>query len=164
VGGGFVASLQRPGGDITGFGYVEAGMGGKWLQLLTEIAPGVRRAAIMFNPDTAPYGRLYFFPAFEAGARSLKVGPTAAVVHSDAEIETVIGSLGREPGGGLVVMPDPFTEVRRAPIIFLQPETMTAALAEEGAIDASDLGRLSHQVIEVLVRREQPRQALASVD
>jgi putative tryptophan/tyrosine transport system substrate-binding protein len=121
VGGGFVAGLQRPGGNITGFGYVEAGMGGKWLQLLTEIAPGVKRAAIIFNPDTAPYGRLYFLPTFEAGARSLNMEPIAAVAHSDAEIETVITSLGREPGGGLVIMPDPFTEVRRALIILLAP-------------------------------------------
>ena len=94
-------------------------MGGKWLQLLTEIAPGVKRVAIMFNPDTAPYGRSYYLPSFEAAARSLKVEPITAPVHSDAEIETVITSLGREPGGGLVVMPDAFMTAHRAPIILL---------------------------------------------
>jgi putative tryptophan/tyrosine transport system substrate-binding protein len=117
VGSGFVAGLQRPGGNITGFISVEAGMAGKWLQLLTEIAPGVKRAAILFNPNTTPSE--YYLPSFEAGARSLKVEPIAAVVHSDVEIETVVTSLGREPGGGLVVMPDTFTEGRRALITLL---------------------------------------------
>ena len=92
-------------------------MGGKWLELLKEIAPTVKRTAIMFNPDTAPYGRSYFLPSFEAAARSLKVKPIVAPVHSDAEIETVIASLSREPGGGLIVMPDGFLQVHRAPIL-----------------------------------------------
>ena len=108
VGAGFVASLPRPGGNITGFINMEAGMASKWLELLTEIAPGIKRAAIMFNPDTAPGGGSYYLPAFEAAARSLKVAPITAPVRSDAEIETVITSLGREPGGGLVLMPDSF--------------------------------------------------------
>jgi putative ABC transport system substrate-binding protein len=116
---GFVASLPRPGGNLTGFIDLEASLAGKWLELLTEIAPGVKRAAIMFNPDTAPGGGSYFPPAFEAAARSLKVAPVVAPVRSDAEIETVIASLGREPGGGLVVMSDIFMVVHRAPIILL---------------------------------------------
>jgi len=87
--------------------------------LLAEIAPSVKRVAIMFNPDTAPGGGSYFLPSFEAAARSLKVEPIAAPVHNDTEIETVMTSLGREPRGGLVVMPDTFMNVRRAPIILL---------------------------------------------
>src|SRR5271169_3858419 len=87
VGAGFVASLPRPGGNMTGFSNMEAAMGGKWLELLTEIAPGIKRAAIMYNPDTAPYGRSYFLPAFEAAARLLKVEPIAATVHGDSDIE-----------------------------------------------------------------------------
>jgi putative tryptophan/tyrosine transport system substrate-binding protein len=117
VGQGFVAGLARPGGNITGFIPQEAGMAGKLLQLLKEIAPSVKRAAAMFNPDTAPYVRSYFLPTFDAAARSLKVEPIIAAVHSDAEIEAVIGSLGREPGGGLVVMPGVYMIVHRAPII-----------------------------------------------
>jgi putative ABC transport system substrate-binding protein len=74
----------------------------------------------MFNPDTAPGGGSYFLPSFEAAAQSFKVAPIAAPVHSDAEIETVITSLGREPGDGLVVVPDgSFMIVHRAPIILL---------------------------------------------
>jgi putative tryptophan/tyrosine transport system substrate-binding protein len=119
VGSGLVANLPRPGGNITGFITQEKSLAGKWLELLTEIAPGVKRAAIMFNPDTAPDGGSYFLPAFEAAARSLKVEPIAAPVRSDAEIEAVITSLGREPRGGLVVMPDIYINVHRAPIILL---------------------------------------------
>jgi putative ABC transport system substrate-binding protein len=119
VGVGFVAGLPHPGGNLTGFIHMEASMGGKWLQLLTEIAPGVKRATIMFNPDTAPYARSYYLPSFEATARLFKVAPTVAPVHSEADIETVITSLGREPGGGLVVSPDTFSRVHRALIILL---------------------------------------------
>jgi putative ABC transport system substrate-binding protein len=105
---GLVARLDRPSGNITGFGGLEASMGGKWLELLSEIAPGLKRAAIMFNPDAALEST--YMPSFETAARSLKVVPIIAPVHSDVEIETAIIALGREPGAGLVaglvVMPD----------------------------------------------------------
>jgi putative tryptophan/tyrosine transport system substrate-binding protein len=94
---------------------LEATLGGKWLELLSEIAPRLKRAAIMFNPDTAPVSS--FVPSFEMAARSLKVVPTIAPVRSDGEIETAINDLGRESGGGLVVLPELFTNVHRAPII-----------------------------------------------
>jgi len=110
-----VARLDRPSGNTTGFADLEASLGGKWLELLSEIAPGLKRAAIMFNPDTAPVSA--HMPSFETAARSLKVAPSAAPVHSDKEIETAITALGPEPGGGLVVMPEGFTIAHRAPII-----------------------------------------------
>jgi putative ABC transport system substrate-binding protein len=94
---------------------LETSLGGKWLELLSEIAPGLKRAAILFNPDLATAS--VFMPSFETAARSLKVAPIIAPVHSDVEIETVINDLGREPGGGLVVMPDNFAQVHRATII-----------------------------------------------
>jgi putative ABC transport system substrate-binding protein len=115
VASGIVARLDRPSGNITGFANYEASLGGKWVELLSEIAPGLKRAAIMFNPDTAPVSS--FVPSFETAARLLKVVPITAPVHSDLEIETAIITLGREPGGGLVVGPDVFTDVHRAPII-----------------------------------------------
>jgi putative ABC transport system substrate-binding protein len=115
VANGFVAALNQPGGNITGFGLYETSLGGKWLELLSEIAPRLKRAAIMFNPDTLPAS--VYVPPVETAARSLKVVPIIAPVHSNAEIETAIIALGREPGGGLVVMPDSFTQVHRAPII-----------------------------------------------
>jgi putative ABC transport system substrate-binding protein len=111
-----VTRLDRPSENITGFANFEASLGGKWLELLSEIAPGLKRVAIMFNPDTAPVSA--HMPSFETAARSLKVLPVIAPVHSDLEIETAITALGREPGGGLVVMPDVFTAAsHRAPII-----------------------------------------------
>jgi putative tryptophan/tyrosine transport system substrate-binding protein len=98
VGSGFVASLPRPGGNLTGFMNVEASIASKWVELLTEILPGLKRVAIMFNPDTAPSGGSYFLPSFETGARLFKAEPIVAPVHSDAEIETVITSLWAPAG------------------------------------------------------------------
>jgi putative ABC transport system substrate-binding protein len=105
VSSGFVASLPNPGGNITGFINLEAQMAGKWLELLTEIAAGIKRAAMIFNPDTATGRGSYYRRSFEAAALSLKVEPISSPVYSDADIETVMTSLGREPSGGLVVMP-----------------------------------------------------------
>jgi putative tryptophan/tyrosine transport system substrate-binding protein len=119
VGSGFAASLSRPGGNITGFGDAEPAMVGKRLELLMEIAPGIKRAAIMFNPDTAPGSGSYYLPSFETAARGLNVEPITAPIRSDAEIDKVLTSLGRETGGGLVLMPDGFTIVHRAAIILL---------------------------------------------
>jgi putative ABC transport system substrate-binding protein len=115
VASGLVERLNRPGGNVTGFAANEASLGGKWLELLSEIAPGLKRAAIMFNPDSGPYSIL--MPSFYAAARSLKVTPIIASVHSDIEIEAAIIALGREPGGGLLVMGGAFTNVHRAQII-----------------------------------------------
>src|SRR6516225_5449192 len=114
VASGIVPRLNQPGGNITGFGLLEASLGGKWLELLSEIAPGLKRAAIMFNPDLAPVST--YMPSFETAARSLKVVQIIAPVHSDVEIETAIIALGRGPGGGLVVMPDIFLNAHRASI------------------------------------------------
>jgi putative ABC transport system substrate-binding protein len=115
VGSGLIASLNQPGGNITGFGNYEGSLGGKWFELLLEISPGLKRVAIMFNPDTAPVSSFRF--SLETAAQSLKIVPIIAPVHSDVEIETAIIALGREPGGGLVLMPDAFMTVHRAPII-----------------------------------------------
>jgi putative ABC transport system substrate-binding protein len=112
---GIVARLDRPSGNITGLANFEPTLGGKWLELLSEIAPGLKRAAIIFNPDTSPASA--YMPALETAARSLKVVPISAPIQGDGEIEGAIDALGREPGGGLVVMPDVFTEVHRVPII-----------------------------------------------
>jgi putative ABC transport system substrate-binding protein len=128
VGAGFVDSLPRPGGNITGFINIEAAMGGKWLELLKEIAPRLRRVAIMFNPDTAPGGGSYFLDSFEAAARSLAVEPMTAHVHSDAEIERVITSLGHEQAG-LVLASDSFLAVHRRTIISLAARNNVPAIS-----------------------------------
>jgi hypothetical protein len=121
--------------------HVEPSLGGKWLELLSEIAPGLKRAAIMFNPDTAAVSA--FMPSFETAARSLKVAPITAAVHSDVEIETAIIALGREPGGGLVVVPDVFTIVHRAPIIAAAARNNVPAVYSS-SLTARDGGLLSY--------------------
>jgi putative ABC transport system substrate-binding protein len=115
VASGIVARLDRPSTNITGFALYEAPMGGKWLEVLSEIAPRLKRATIMFNPETSVVST--FMPSFETSAPSLKVLLITAPVHSDVEVETAIIALGRELGDGLFVMPDVFTVAHRAPII-----------------------------------------------
>src|SRR6516225_419933 len=119
IGEGFAASLAHPGGNLTGFTYLESSIISKWFQLLTEIAPGIKRVAMMFNPATAPGGGSYLLPFFETAARSFRVEPIIAPVHSDADIESVITALGREPKGGFVLQTDAFVFARRTPIIAL---------------------------------------------
>jgi putative ABC transport system substrate-binding protein len=114
VASGIVTRLDRPSGNVTGFALHEASLGGKWLELLSEIAPGLKRAAIMFN-SVAPASALK--PSFETAGRSFKVVPITTPVHSDAEIETATITFGREPEGGLVVAPDAFMLAHRASII-----------------------------------------------
>jgi putative tryptophan/tyrosine transport system substrate-binding protein len=167
VGSGFVAGLPRPGGNLTGFNFLEAGMGGKWVELLTEIAPGLKRIAIMFDPDTASGGGSYYLPSVEAAAQSNKVAPIAAPVRSDAEIETVITSLGREPGSGLVVMTDAFVFVHRAPIILLAARNKVPAVnalssfARDGGLlsygpDSADIFRRSAAYVDRILRGAKP--------
>ena len=105
VGSGFVASFPRPGGNVTGFVTMEPTMAGKWLELLKEIAPRVTRAAILFNPATAPYADYYLNP-FKAAAASFTVEAVAAPVRDRSELESVFAAQAREPNGGLIVMPD----------------------------------------------------------
>jgi putative ABC transport system substrate-binding protein len=143
LGSGFVASLSHPGGNITGFSSVEASIASKWLELLTGFAPDLKRATMIFNPDTAPYTRSYVLPFFESAARSLKVGLVAAPIHSDAEIETVITALGHEPGDGLLGMPDNFVEIHRALIISLAARRNVPAVYQTPVI-ARDGGLLSY--------------------
>jgi putative tryptophan/tyrosine transport system substrate-binding protein len=117
---------------------LEASLGGQWLELILEIAPGLKRAAIMFNPNTAVFP--LFMPSFETAARSLKIVPIVAPIQSEIEIETAIIALGREPGGGLVVLPDIFTVTHHAPIILVAARNKIPAVygvtayAEEGGL------------------------------
>jgi putative ABC transport system substrate-binding protein len=115
VAAGIVPRLNQPGGDITGFANYETTLAGKWLELLSEIAPGLKRAGIMFNPDINPVS--VYTPSFEMAARSLKLALITAPVHDDVEIETAITALGGEPGGGLVALSGAFMLAHRASII-----------------------------------------------
>jgi putative tryptophan/tyrosine transport system substrate-binding protein len=98
---------------------------------------------MIFNPDTAPYVTAYYLPSFEAAARSLNVEPIAAPVRTDTEIETVISSLGGEPGGGLVIVPDIFMLVHRAPIISLTARNNVPSVYQD-SVFVRDGGLLSY--------------------
>ena len=118
VGQGFVPSLARPGGNITGFSVEEASMGGKWLDYLREIAPHVDRVAMIFNPDTAPYARM-FLPTMESAAPAMKVSLVTSPVRDATEIERALADVAAKPNGGLIVFPDSFMFGHRTTLIAL---------------------------------------------
>jgi putative tryptophan/tyrosine transport system substrate-binding protein len=118
VGAGFVASLSRPGGNVTGFINLEASLGSKWLELLKQIAPRVNRVALLFNPATASYFEYYLSP-FKAAATSFGVEPIVAPFHNASELESIFAAQAREPNGGLIAMPDSFQTAHRAEITSL---------------------------------------------
>jgi putative ABC transport system substrate-binding protein len=127
IGSGFIESLTRPSGNITGFSNFEPAMGGKWVELLKEIAPGLRRIALVSNPETSPQARAYV-PAIEAATRSLGLQLIAAPVHDGTEIERAIAAIGQEPGGGLVLPSDVFTFTNRELIIRLADQHRVPAV------------------------------------
>jgi putative ABC transport system substrate-binding protein len=139
VASGIVPRFDRPGGNVTGFAGFEGSLAGKWLELLWEIAPGLKRAAIMVNPDINPT----YMPSVETAARSLNVVPITAPVHSDMEIETAITALGREPGGGLVALTSAFVLAHRAQIILAAARNNVPAVYNSSAY-ARDGGLLSY--------------------
>ena len=167
ISAGFVANLPRPNGNITGFMLQEPSIGGKLVQLLTELAPGIKRAALMFNPNTAPGGG-YYRSSFEAAARSLKVEALPALVRSTAEIEMAISTLGREPAGGLVVVPDGgFSLLHRAEIISSAARNDLPAIfpasvfARDGGLlsygpDRADIFRRSASYVDRILRGTNP--------
>jgi putative ABC transport system substrate-binding protein len=118
IGSGFVASFPRPGGNVTGFVTMQPTMGGKWLELLKEIAPRTARVAALFNPATAPYAEYWLNP-LKAAAASFAVQAIVASVHDASELESVVVAQAREPNGGLIVMPDTFMNEHRSEITSL---------------------------------------------
>jgi len=118
VGLGLVSSLAKPGGNVTGFANFEPAIGGKWLQLLKEIAPDVTRAALLYNPQTSPFGEAVLH-VLEASAPSLAIKVSAATVREGSEIGRTIGAIARETGGGLIVAPDDITVRHHGEIVAL---------------------------------------------
>jgi putative tryptophan/tyrosine transport system substrate-binding protein len=118
VGQGLVSNLARPGGNVTGFMTFEFSMGSKWLQILKEVAPAVKRVAAVFNPATAPFAEL-FWPSIEAAASSFSINPNKAPVSDIGDIEKTIEGFAREPNGALLVLPDTSTTGHRDLIIAL---------------------------------------------
>lgn len=118
VGSGFVESLARPNGNATGFTIMEPTIAGKWLELLREIVPRVERAALLFNPETAPFAESYMRP-FRTAAAAFGLEAISAPVHSTSDIESIMTVQAREGNGGLVLLPDGFLNVHRNEIVAL---------------------------------------------
>ncbi len=165
VGQGLIASLAHPGGNITGFTFVDFEMIGKWLELLKEIAPGVVRAGLMFNPDLAPY--FHYLREFGAVRTSLAVEITAAPVHDATEIEAAIAGIGRVPGGGLIVAPDPFTVVNRevivrsaahhrVPAVYTLRQAVAEGMLMSYGPDVSDIFRRSAAYVDRILKGAKP--------
>jgi putative tryptophan/tyrosine transport system substrate-binding protein len=166
IGGGFVGSLAQPGGVITGFISNEPTLGSKWPGLLKEIAPAVERLAFLFNPDTAPYAESFLRQA-EAGAVSLGLQLSALPIHNDPEIERTIITLTSAPGGGLIVLPEAFTNTHSARIIELTAQhrlptiyTYRFQAAAGGlisyGIDLAESFRTAASYVHRIIRGEKP--------
>src|SRR6516164_8090175 len=163
---GLVSSLAHPGGNITGFMFIDFQMVGKWLEMLKEAAPGVARAVLMFNPDTAPHYYVYL-RSFEAVPRSIAVEVTAAPVRDTAEVEKVLARLGRDLGGGLIVPVDAFTVVHHQLFIRLAQQHRVPAVhpnrshVVQGALmsygpDPHDMFRRSASYVDRILKGEKP--------
>jgi putative ABC transport system substrate-binding protein len=166
IGGGFVESLARPGGAITGFISNEPTLGSKWPGLLQEIAPEVRRMAFLFNPDTASYAEAFLRQA-EAAALASGIQVSPAPVSSDPEVERLVAGLASAPGAGLIVMPDAFTNTHSARIIELTVQHRLPAIyayrfqAAGGGliaygVDLADSLRAATSYVDRILRGEKP--------
>ena len=148
VGSGFVASLARPGGNITGFHNFEPTFGGKWLQLLNEIAPGVRRAAVVHVPEIA--ANVALLHAAEVTSTSVGITVTAAGVRNAADIERALAAFAREPNGGLIVTPSPLTATKRQLIVDLASRLGLPAIypfrfySESGGLISYGIDQMEH--------------------
>ena len=165
VGQGFVASLARPGGNVTGFTNYELTMGGKWLQTLKEIAPQIARVAVISNPDTSAFAS--YLRSLDALSTSLRVKTVGAPVHDSEELERAISVFAREGGGGLIVLPDAFTQQNCDRIVALAAGARLPAIypyrnfAERGGlvsygIDRNDLYRRAAGYIDRILKGEKP--------
>ena len=167
IGEGFVTSLARPGRNVTGFINMEASMSGKWLELLKEVKPSIKRVAILFNPATAPRGGSFYMDPFNAAVQVLGLEMIAAPVRDTSEIGSVIAAQARKPNSGLVVMSDVFPLVHRAQITELAARYRLPAVypyrqfAEVGGLlsygnDLRDNYRRAAMYTDRILRGDQP--------
>jgi len=167
VGEGFVASLAHPGGNITGFHNSETSIGGKWFELLAQVAPVLKRVAMIYNPDTAPGHGKYYMSDFDAAAHLSQVTPMPAAVHSVADLEAVVANLGSEPGGGFIAMADFFllnnretmiaaAAQNRVPAIYPWREATAAGGLVSYGPDLEDIVRRAAPYVDRILRGENP--------
>jgi putative tryptophan/tyrosine transport system substrate-binding protein len=164
---GFVASLARPGGNITGFTILHASVVGKYLSILRQMMPQLAHVTMMYNPDSLPGAEMFFLRPFIDSATRLNVKSTAAQVRSSADIERTFAELGSEPGSGLILTPDNFITVHRGLIISLAARFRIPAVypyryfAEAGGllsygVDAVDLFRRAAEYVGRILRGAKP--------
>jgi putative ABC transport system substrate-binding protein len=167
VGSGYVASFARPGGNITGFTLFEAPMAGKWLAALKEVAPAIKRAAILVNPETGTLRGTLYLSEFQKAAAALGVEPQTASVRDAREIEAAVAALGIHPGSGLVVAPDGFAQAHDALIVSLAAKHRVPAVygvgnfARSGGLisygpDFPDVFRRAATYVDRILRGETP--------
>jgi putative ABC transport system substrate-binding protein len=166
VGRGFVANLARPGGNITGFLIFEFSMAGKWLQTLKQVAPRVKRVAIIFNPQTAPFSESFVRVA-EAAAPAFAAEIVPAGVRDNTELETAMVSFADKPDGGLIVLPDIFNTRNRDAIVALAARhrlpavypfryfAASGGLVSDG-IDPTDVIRRAAGYVDRILKGEKP--------
>jgi putative ABC transport system substrate-binding protein len=166
VGQGIVESFADPGGNMTGFALFEPSMGGKWLEILKEIAPGVTGVAVIYNPDTAPFLEIFVRP-LETAAPLFGLTLTKIAVHDNAGLEHAIGSVGGGRGGALFLFPDAFTVTRRKTIIELAAHYRLPAIyyfsdfpADGGllsyGVDSVELHRRAASYVDRILNGEKP--------
>jgi len=166
VGQGFVSNLAHPGGNITGFTAFEFEMVGKWLELLKEMAPAVRRAALIFNPETGPFYPV-FLRRFGTVPSSIGTELAAAPVRNKADLEATVETLTRESDGGLIVAADAFTAAHRPLIMELVERYrlpaiyyLRQAVAEGGLMsygpDLADIVRRSASYVDRILKGANP--------
>jgi putative tryptophan/tyrosine transport system substrate-binding protein len=167
VGDGFVGSLAHPGGNATGFTNLERSLGGKWVELLKEAVPSLRRVVSLFNPPTSADRGAYYGRPFAAAATSLGMESIAGPVNDPAEIERVVARVAADLSGGLVVMPDVFTVVNRSSIVAAAAKSRVPAIypyryfIEDGGfvsygIDLFDQYRRAAAYVDRIFRGEPP--------
>jgi putative ABC transport system substrate-binding protein len=162
---GFVASLARPGGNITGFTTYEFSIGGKWLELLKDTAPGTRRAAIIFDPENPSQAQ--YVQAVETSAPAFGMKLTLAPVHSAADVERAIDAFAQQPNGALIVAPNVVTILQRDLIISLAARYRLPAVypyrffASDGGfmsygVDLADTYRRAGSYIDLILKGAKP--------
>ena len=166
VGQGFISNIAHPGGNITGFSFIEPEIIGKWINLLADIKPNLSRVALMFNPDTAPYYDGYL-RSFKASPERTSVEVDAIYVRSIAEIDLAVAELGREPGSGLIAAPDPYiltvrgailkaADQHRLPVISAYKQFVVEGSLMSYGPDTTDIFRSSSDYVDRILKGESP--------